>query len=99
MTAQMLTERLREIHGDLCHRFPSASASYMAVYVTASRGAVVLHAGDCLLGTHGPGSSINWLSRPRTLANAVGDASVASIAKVPARHPDTQFSRPGIHAP
>lgn len=93
VTAQAVTDQLHEIHGALRRRYPRASASYMAAYVTAPGDAVVLHAGDCLLGRRRAEGSISWLSRPHTLANVASDAAIAAIAAVPARHRLTRSFR------
>jgi PPM family protein phosphatase len=93
VTAQAVTDQLREIHGATCRRYSRASASYMAAYVTASGDAVVLHAGDCLLGSRRAEGSMSWLSRPHTLANIASDVAIAAIAAVPARHRLTRSFR------
>lgn len=93
VTEQVLIDRLRTLHGPVSSRFPRASASYMAVYVTASHGALILHAGDCLLGRRQPNGSLTWLSQPHTLANAGSAMSITTLAAIPARHRLTRSFR------
>jgi len=93
MTEQLLIDRLRAIHAAISSRFPRGSASYMAAYVTASREALILHAGDCLLGRRQPDGSLTWLSQPHTLANARSAVPITTLAAIPARHRLTRSFR------
>jgi hypothetical protein len=61
MTAETLTARLRQIHEVLAKAYPRDSASYMIVNIRPST-ALVLYAGDCLLGRRKMKSGIEWLT-------------------------------------
>lgn len=92
-TAESLTAQLRRAHLSLSRQFPRDSASYVITYVADGQAALVLHAGDCLMGTHeGPGP-IQWLIRPHTLANVAGDVTIEEIARSQVRHRLTRSLR------
>lgn len=92
VTAQMIEDRLRELHRTLSPRWRLASASYGLIHLDRRGSGVALHAGDCLLGRMGEGGAA-WLTRPHTLANAVVEMEVAAIATDPARHRLTRSFR------
>lgn len=90
---EAITRWLRAIHGQLARRYPQASASYVLVHVDGSGAGLALHAGDCLLGRWDGEGEIEWLSRPDTLANALNEASIVTIASQPSRHRLTRSFR------
>lgn len=93
VTAETLTAQLRKIHGSLSKRFPRDSAGYVIVCLARTGPALVLHAGDCLLGRQAGESPIQWLIRPHTLANVIDDMPVAEIAESHVRHRLTRSFR------
>ncbi len=93
ITAAAITEQLREIHKTLARSFRKESASYVLLYADSGRQAIVLHAGDCLLGHHGGDDRISWLTQPHTLANALSAVPYAALAKLEARHVLTRSFR------
>lgn len=93
-TAESLTAQLRRTHLDLSRRFPRDSASYMLTCIAGTGTALVLHAGDCLLGRQTGGGPIHWLIKPHTLANATCDMPIDEIAGSHVRHRLTRSFRP-----
>lgn len=93
VTAETLTAQLRQIHGSLSKRFPRDTASYVIVCLAGTGPALVLHAGDCLLGRQVGKSPLQWLIRPHTLANVIDDIPVAEIAESYVRHRLTRSFR------
>lgn len=85
-TAETLTDRLRQIHEETAKQYPLASASFAMVHIEAAGPAIILHAGDCLVGMYNDTSSIQWLTQPHTLANATAEIPVEQIAHIQARH-------------
>jgi hypothetical protein len=88
VTAATMTEQLRMTHAALAGDFKKDSASYVLLYADAARPAIVLHAGDCLLGRRDTDGSISWFLRPHTLANAL----MAIPHGVPANTPNAPFT-------
>jgi len=86
ITPAAITEQLRETHKTLAGDFRKESASYVLLYADSGRQAIVLHAGDCLLGHHDGDGRISWLTQPHTLANALSAVPYAALAKLDARH-------------
>jgi serine/threonine protein phosphatase PrpC len=93
VTAETLTAQLRQIHGSLSKRFPRDTASYVIVCLAGTGPALVLHAGDCLLGRQAGRSPLQWFIRPHTLANVIDDIPVAEIAESYVRHRLTRSFR------
>ena len=85
VSADVLLGFLRDLHRDLAPHFPRGSVSYLIV-IMSSEGSVIAHAGDCTLGFLGTEGSVNWITAPHTLANAVKKLTLADIAKSRARH-------------
>ena len=80
-------------HAVLAMDFRTDSASYVLVHFEATRPALVLHAGDCLIGLREEDRRIAWLMQPHTLANPLLPVTIASLAKDPARHRLTRSFR------
>jgi serine/threonine protein phosphatase PrpC len=97
-----LVTRLRDIHAALVPAYPQASASYLLAFIREDERALILHAGDCLVGRWREEGQVEWLCRPHTLANALDDLAVAAIAAEDTRHRLTrsfrarEFMRPDI---
>lgn len=92
-TADAINNRLKRLHETVSSKLPFASVSYMILHIDSATDAIVLHAGDCLLGRCEVNDGITWLNQPHTLANATDTMSIASIAKIPARHRLTRTFR------
>jgi hypothetical protein len=99
-TAERLIAQLRRAHLSLSRRFPRDSASYMLAHIADTGTALVLHGGDCLLGSHEGNGPVHWFTRPHTLANATGDMPIDEIARNPVRNRLTRSfrAREFIHA-
>lgn len=95
VTAETLTAQLRQIHGSLSKRFPRDTASYVIVCLAGTGPALVLHAGDCLLGRQVGKSPLQWLIRPHTLANVIDDIPVGRLQKVTSGIDSRGVSGPG----
>lgn len=93
VTADALIAQLRMTHAALAMDFLTDSASYVLVYLDATRPALVLHAGDCLVGRREEDGRIAWLMQPHTLANPLLPVAIESLAKDPARHRLTRSFR------
>lgn len=93
ITAETVTEQLRLTHAVLAADFNKDSASYVLVYAEAALPAMVLHAGDCLLGHRDADGRISWLLQPHTLANALTAVPHDVLAKSNARHVLTRSFR------
>ncbi|TGP85621.1 MULTISPECIES: protein phosphatase 2C domain-containing protein [unclassified Mesorhizobium] len=93
IASEVITGRMREIHGALSKEHPRDSASYMIAHFRSPSEVVVLHAGDCLLGRYDEKGGIDWVSRPHTLANVAGNVSIPDIVAVPARQRLTRSFR------
>lgn len=102
LTAESLISKLKELHEVLPEAYPHGSASYMILYVGRGNDALVVHAGDCLLGRYDEQGGLEWLTRPHTLANAGNEKSAEQIIDLPARHRLTrsfrarEFMRPEV---
>lgn len=86
VTAESLTAQLRCSHLSLSRLFPRDSASYVITCIAETGTALVLHAGDCLLGRHQGSGPVHWLIRPHTLANTAGEMRIDEIAMTHVRH-------------
>ncbi|APO79819.1 protein phosphatase 2C-like protein (plasmid) [Rhizobium etli 8C-3] len=93
ITAATITEKLRDIHAALAGDFRNDSASYALFCADATRQAIALHAGDCLLAHRDGNGQISWLMQPHTLANALYAIPHAILAKLDARHALTRSLR------
>ncbi|WP_336814106.1 hypothetical protein [Bosea sp. MMO-172] len=93
VTAATMTEQLRMTHVALAGDFKKASASYVLLYADAAPPAIVLHAGDCLLGHRDTDGRISWLLQPHTLANALAAIPHETLVKADARHVLTRSFR------
>jgi serine/threonine protein phosphatase PrpC len=93
VTADALIAQLRMTHAVLAMDFRTDSASYVLVHIEATRPALVLHAGDCLVGRHEEDGRIAWLLQPHTLANPLLPVASESLAKDSARHRLTRSFR------
>jgi serine/threonine protein phosphatase PrpC len=102
VTAESLIAKLKGLHEVLPEAYPQGSVSYMILYIRSGNDALVVHAGDCLLGRDDGQGSPEWLTRPHTLANAGNDKTVEEIVDLPARHRLTrsfrakEFMRPEV---
>ncbi|MBB4382700.1 protein phosphatase 2C domain-containing protein [Bradyrhizobium sp. SBR1B] len=83
-TVECLSAQLRRTHRSLSWRFPRDSASYVLVHMPNTGTALVLHAGDCLLGSREENGAVHWFTKPHTLANPIGDVPFDEIARSPA---------------
>jgi PPM family protein phosphatase len=92
-TPDALIVQLRMIHAALAMDYRTGSASYVLALVEATRPALVLHAGDCLLGRREEDGRIAWLIQPHTLANPLLPVAIESLAKDPTRHRLTRSFR------
>lgn len=63
-TAEIMTEQLRLTHAALAKNFTGDSASYALLYAEASEPAVLLHAGDCVVGRANANGRTTWLVQP-----------------------------------
>ncbi|MBZ9739810.1 MULTISPECIES: protein phosphatase 2C domain-containing protein [unclassified Mesorhizobium] len=93
VTADALIAQLRMTHAALATDFRTDSASYSLLHLEATGPALVLHAGDCLVGRHEEDGRIAWLMQPHTLANPLLPVAIESVAKNPARHRLTRSFR------
>lgn len=93
VTELVLLERLRVMQEDLSRDFGGASASYVLVHAGPEKTALVLHAGDCLVGRHDSDAQVHWLLRPHTLANALAPVAIDILAKDETRHVLTRSFR------
>ncbi|MFS8114110.1 hypothetical protein QD460_20485 [Rhizobium jaguaris] len=93
ITAATITEKLRDIHAALAGDFRKDSATYALFFADATRQAIALHAGDCLLARRDANGQISWLMQPHTLANALYSVPHAILAKLDARHVLTRSFR------
>lgn len=93
VTADALIAQVRMIHAAFATAFRSDSASYVLVHLEATRPALVLHAGDCLVGRREEDGRIAWLIQPHPLANPLLPVTIESLAKDPARHRLTRSFR------
>lgn len=93
VTAQEIADQLRHIHSNLPPDYRADSASYVVAYMERDKPILVLHAGDCLAGAWDGRNPVSWLIRPHTLANAIGEMSVAEIAASPVRNRITRSFR------
>ncbi|MGX9943174.1 hypothetical protein ACTG4Q_11945 [Bradyrhizobium denitrificans] len=93
VNADRLEAQLRATHDTLAGDFRKDSASYALLYVEAAKPAVVLHAGDCLVGRRGVDGRATWLMQPHTLANALRAVPIEILANEPARHRVTRSFR------
>lgn len=93
VTAEILTEKLHQIHGNLSQAFPTDSASYVIVHIVEEQPPLVLHAGDCLLGQYDGVRPIQWQTQPHTLANATEEMSITALAECAIRNRLTRSFR------
>lgn len=92
-TAENFMAQLRRAHRSLSRRFPQDSASYILAHIADTGPALVLHAGDCLLGSHERNGPVRWFTKPHTLANPIGEVPIDEIARSPARNRLTRSFR------
>ena len=85
-TRENLIDILTRIHTALRHHHPGDSASYIIAYQLNNHTITTLHAGDCRLGKISPQNSIQWLTKPHTLANAISDLADHDLINDPKRH-------------
>jgi len=93
VTPDALIAQVRMTHTALAIDFRSASASYVLAHLEATGPALVLHAGDCLVGRREEDGRIAWLIQPHTLANPLLPVAIESFAREPARHRLTRSFR------
>ncbi|MDT4737936.1 hypothetical protein XH83_35410 (plasmid) [Bradyrhizobium sp. CCBAU 53351] len=93
ITAGVLTAQLRATHAKLSKQFRRDSASYLLMHVGAAQTALVLHAGDCLVGRQAPAGPMSWLTQPHTLANSVSQMTIGDLANDSGRHRLTRSFR------
>lgn len=92
VTAETMTEQLRAMHIALAENFPYDSASYALLYVDPAQPVLVLHAGDCLVGSRDDGRT-TWILQPHTLENALTPVPIEILGKELARHVLTRSYR------
>lgn len=85
-TAESLVDRLKVTQAALFRDYLNDSASYVLVCAGPAQSALVLHAGDCLVGRREVDGQISWLLQPHTLGNALAPVAVCDLATEPARH-------------
>ncbi|MGY4319439.1 hypothetical protein [Bradyrhizobium sp. JR3.5] len=85
-TPESLSAQLRRTHRSLSLRFPRDSASYVLALIANAGAALVLHAGDCLLGSREQSGGVHWFTKPHTLPNPIGEVPFDEIARSPARN-------------
>lgn len=90
-----ISNLLQNIHTELRRRFPADSASLFILVQTSDGSIMTAHVGDCRLGRLKSDKSIEWLSKPHTLANAIEDLSDSALIANPSRHSLTRSFRPG----
>jgi len=93
ITAAVLTAQLRATHVELSKQFRRDSASYLLMHVGAAQTALILHAGDCLVGRQTPAGPMSWLIQPHALANAVTPMTIGDLANDSGRHRLTRSFR------
>ena len=93
MTADALIAQLPTTHVSIAMDFRTDSASYALLHPEATGPALVLHAGDCLVGRREEDGRIAWLMQPHTLANPLLPVAIETVAKDPARHRLTRSFR------
>ena len=93
ITAAVLTAQLRATHAELATDFRQDSASYLLIHLGDGQEALILHAGDCLVGDCSPTGQVSWLVQPHTLANAVAPMKISELAKDVSRHRLTRSFR------
>ncbi len=93
ITAQIISKELRQIHEDLSRKFPLDSASYVILYIDDEQPALVLHAGDCLLGIYNGKHPIQWQIQPHTLANIIEEMPIDTLAECGTRNRLTRSFR------
>lgn len=100
VTVEAITDRLREIHGDLSVAFRRDSASLVIALIDNAGTVQLLHVGDCLAGICEGGAAVEWSIKPHTLTNALDDLPVSDIAKSRLRNRLTRsFRSRGFMAP
>lgn len=93
ITVAVLIAQLRATHAELAKEFRLDSASYLLIHVSDAHEALILHAGDCLVGRCAPAGGVSWLIQPHTLANAVAPMKIADLANDIGRHRLTRSFR------
>lgn len=93
ITVAILTAQLRAMHAELATHFQRDSASYLLIHVGDGHEALILHAGDCLVGHCTPAGKVSWLVQPHTLANAVAPMKIEDLANDIGRHRLTRSFR------
>lgn len=93
ITVAVLIAQLRATHAELAKDFRMDSASYLMIHVVDGQDALVLHAGDCLIGHFASADQVSWLVQPHTLANAVTPMTIGDLVKDTARHRLTRSFR------
>lgn len=93
ITVAVLTAQLRATRAELTEHFQRDSASYLLIHVGDGREALILHAGDCLVGHYAPAGKVSWLVQPHTLANAVTPMKIGDLANDIGRHRLTRSFR------
>lgn len=93
ITVESLTEQLRMTHATLSKDFRRDSASYVLLHAGPAQSALVLHAGDCLVGRVDANGRTSWLLQPHTLSNALSPVSINVLAEEDARHVLTRSFR------
>jgi serine/threonine protein phosphatase PrpC len=78
---------------ELANDFRGDSASYVLLHVGPAKSALVLHAGDCLVGRPDADGEATWLLQPHTLSNAVVSIPIGVLAGEPSRHVLTRSFR------
>ncbi|MDH6233769.1 serine/threonine protein phosphatase PrpC [Mesorhizobium soli] len=92
VNANTLVAQLRTTHATLAKAYRMDSASYVLLHLDVTQPALVLHAGDCLVGQRDAIGQTAWLLQPHTLANAL-QMSVENLAKQEIRHKITRSFR------
>lgn len=92
ITVAVLVDQLRATHAELAEAFRMDSASYLLIHVCDGQEALVLHAGDCLVG-HALADQVSWLVQPHTLANALTPMTIDDLVQDSSRHRLTRSFR------
>lgn len=85
-SSERLIDILARIHTKLRRRYSADSTSYIIAYQNNRHSVTTLHAGDCRLGKITTEGSIQWLTKPHTLANSIRDIAENDLKNDQKRH-------------
>ena len=89
-----ICNQLQKLHKELRYRYPADSTSYLVLLDRHDGKIRTAHAGDCRLGKLRHDKSIEWLTKPHCLANALTDLCETELVKHDNRHQLTRSFRP-----